>query len=338
LIQAASRLFLSALLCGLAYAKLSIESPSNDTRLTTTNFYWTDLTTVASRASQFSTEGPRLDAVAASAALEGMLKVNSASGDQWAQMGAHWVGAGQVEKAKYCYLRAAQLAPNSIETVLSVASFYRNTGQIQRALPNWGRVLSSTAQQDANIFRFFDAFALNFDEISANGGLPRQARAISSYLENRVLVGDLGNAQKAWASMDTLSPQDASAQVYVGFLEQRGLKSEAAAAWLRQLGSKEPGYGKANFLLNGDFEKDLSPGLFGWRIAAQKGVRARRDGGAPHSGRSSLRIDFDGQKDIEYRGLSQTVALEAGTYRLEAMVRAQDISGSEGVGLKASET
>ena len=317
----------SAFLVCIAWFKLSVDS-SNHT-------YLIDPNTLTLRASGYLEVGPTQNLAAGKSILQELLVTNVASAEQWSQLGSVLVAGGETEKGRYCYSRAALLAPNSVETMLSVTNFFINTKQVRGALPYLGKILSHTSQYDATVFNDFETLKVDFDEIAAYGGMPSELRPAQAYLEYVMADGDLPNARKAWAWMKSLSPDDSLAAGYVNFVLGKGLPEEAAAAWLSQLGKREPDYGKASFIFNGDFEHDPSGPLFDWRITPLVHVHVNRDESVAHSGHSSLRIDFDGKENVNYQGVSQRVFLWPGTYRFEAFVRTEGISTNEGVGLKA---
>jgi tetratricopeptide (TPR) repeat protein len=338
LLLIAIRFLLSAVLVLSASAKLFLESAAKDTQKQGwTHFYLTDPKTLNRRAVLELQEGPARNLNAGHDILQGLLVTDAASRERWADFGGVLAQAGQIEKAEYCYLRAAQLAPNSAETLLSVAGFYRNTNQVRSALLYFGRILSYTAEFDPIVFDNFDTLALDFNEIATNGGMPPQLRPAQSYLRHLIGQGDAANARKAWAWIRPLSPDDRLAEEYVDFLLKEKLPEEAAAVWASQLMEREPGYGKTAFVINGDFEREPNGTLFDWRITPSEHVKVSRDRDVARSGRASLRIEFDGQENVRYQGVSQRVCLRPGTYHLEAFVRAAGITTDEGICLRVAD-
>ena len=58
--------------------------------------------------------------------------------------------------------------------------------------------------------------------------------------------------------------------------------------------------------------RPASPGSKPWKVIDVAGVKAVRDETKPHSGSSSLRLDFDAPDNIWFRHVSQFVWLEPG--------------------------
>jgi len=332
-----ARLLLSAVLVSGAWVKISLESTSKDhQQVGWTHVYLTDPDTLFTRAVERLKEGPAQDLDAGQNILKGLLRTNAASGNRWADVEGAFVQAGQIDKAEYCLDRAAQLAPNSAGTLLSIAIFYLNTTKPRNALPYFGKVLGGATDYDATVFNNFDTLQLNFGQILASGGLPAQPRAVEAYFRHLLETGDLANAREAWEWLGPRSREDRLAETYVNFLLGRGLVEKASAAWSSQLGAREADFGKSTFVLNGGFEHEPGGTLFDWQIARDEHVQVSRDDSVARSGNSSLRIDFDGKVNSSYQGVSQRVFLPRGAYRFEAFVRTAGITTDEGVGFRVS--
>jgi hypothetical protein len=98
--------------------------------------------------------------------------------------------------------------------------------------------------------------------------------------------------------------------------------------------TREPELGKTSFVLNGGFEHEITASPFDWRIASDDHVDASRDNSVASSGRSSLRLQFDGKINSTYEGVSQRVFVPHGSYRFEAFVRTAGITTDEGIGFR----
>jgi tetratricopeptide (TPR) repeat protein len=329
-----ARLLLSAALVSVAGAKLYLESPLQDSqKLGWTYPYLTEPKTLIARAFQQMEEGPAQNLYAARSIFKELLVANPASAEQWSELGAVLVKTGQIVRGQYCYMRAGQLAPQSAETDLAIANFHIDVQDPQGALPYLGKILDHTDLYDDTVFIHLDASKLNFDEIVANGGMPG-VRPGRSYFRRLLSRGDLENSRRAWAWMKRYSPDNQLADEYVNFLVTKGLPEEARAVWASQLGEADPREGKGQLVSNGGFEKEPSGAFFDWRVSPRAHVAVSRDENIYHSGHASLRIDFDGEENLDYRGVSQRVFLRPGMYRVEAFVRTKGITTDEGVALR----
>jgi hypothetical protein len=128
---------------------------------------------------------------------------------------------------------------------------------------------------------------------------------------------------------------DRSADEYAGFLIGRRLYREAAGVWATQMGTREEGYLKSNWLCNGDFLREPSGAIFDWRITPVGGVEVSRDS-APALGPRHLvlRIEFPGTANLAYQNVEQTAFVKQGGYRFSALMRTGAITTDEGVGFR----
>ncbi len=330
-----ARLIFSITLILTSYVKLCVESRARDqTPEGRANFFLTDPLTLYSRSAHLIGEGPSQDVRIGQKLLEGMLQTNPASAERWFHLGGVFLESGQFDKGKYCFARAAELAPNIADTWLNLANFYIGQNQPRAALPFLGRILRSTNWSEI-VFNDFDRLNLSIREIAEGGGLPAAEPSIAeAYFRHLLEAGDVVRLREAWQWMKTRSPSDPLTQSYVDFLVTKGLVSEAAAAWSFQLGKREPEFGTSTFIINGDFERELEGTLFDWRNAPDPHVQVSRDNSVFLSGQSALRLEFDGKINSAYQGVSQRVFLPRGAYRFEAFVRTAGITTDEGVGLR----
>ena len=103
-------------------------------------------------------------------------------------------------------------------------------------------------------------------------------------------------------------------------------------AWAAYVGPRDGG--NSAFLFNGGFEHEPFGHTFDWNIRNAPGARAVRDSTVAHSGRASLRIQFDGNSNISYDDVAQTTVVKPGNYRLQAYLRTDRITTDEGVAIR----
>jgi hypothetical protein len=83
---------------------------------------------------------------------------------------------------------------------------------------------------------------------------------------------------------------------------------------------------------NGQFEQELLNGGFDWRVAPIEGAEMGWDEQIAHSGRRSLRVDFDGTANVDFQNLWQYVLVQPAThYRFTALFRTQDLTTDSGM-------
>ena len=163
------------------------------------SFYLSDDVSLTSAAFQHLMAGPALNLAAARDIFHELLERDTASADRWCDTGGILAHTGQMEKGKYCLLRAAQLAPNSPLISMSIANSYFILGQARNALPYFSKILHSVPEYDSRVFDYFDTMKLDFNEIVAYGGLPVESRPAQSYFRHLLATGDLEQVRQAWA-------------------------------------------------------------------------------------------------------------------------------------------
>jgi hypothetical protein len=313
---------------------LSAKFGSAQAETTLERVYLVDDHVLLARANESLEEGPAQNVPVARALFQKLVLSNSASSDRWADLGAAFDLSGQRPKGKYCFARAAELSPNSAQSALSIARHFVNTNRIHDALPYFGHILQSatTANYDSEVFNYFDTLKLGFDEIASNRGLPAEPRSVRAYFRHVLANDDLSNASKVWTWMrSNVPPSDAMASEYVQFLLRKNQAEEASLVWRSQVAERDPTYTHTTFIYNGDFEQEPTGAPFDWRLAPYDHVQTERDASGAYSGKSSVRIAFDGQENVKYEGLSQLVFVTPGTYRFQAFIRVKGITTDEGV-------
>ena len=124
------------------------------------------------------------------------------------------------------------------------------------------------------------------------------------------------------AARTALAPDEIAARI--ALLARLGRDAEARSTWLQSLPQQARGRGGAVY--DGGFEHPEISGGYGWRIAQQPALAVVYDDAAPFEGRYALAFAFTGRA-VATPGLEQSLALGAGTYRLDlALENATDAS------------
>jgi hypothetical protein len=258
-----------------------------------------------------------------------------ASAYRWCDLGEALLESGQQEQARQCFLRAADLGPNSPAVLTRVSSFYFRIGDSSRALQSMSRILALTPDYDQLIFGFYARMEAPIEQILVRG-VPRQRRPAQSYFRYLLRTGTPAAVTMAWNwTAARLLTDDLLACDYVEFLLKNHQYQMAAEAWSSHLGSRAAGYLQTNYLFNGSFEFDLTGAPFDWRVEPAEGVGLKRDRDLSREGGWSLQIRFDGSQNVGYHHVRQRAFLRRGRYRLEAYARSAGLTTDQGVGLRA---
>jgi hypothetical protein len=247
---------------------------------------------------------------------------------RWCELGEALVEAGDTSGAAACISRALELGPNSAPLILRAANLHFRFGQTRRALELMSRVLGLTDEYDEIVFGTYSRMGVTIADALAHG-LPHD-RAARGYLRFLMARGNLQDARELWGGLRARSLGDrALTAEYVGFLVRNRQYEPAADTWASEM--RQRGYRETNLVYNGSFDEELTGGPFDWTIEKVNGVRAERDSSIAHSGRWSLRIQFDGKENVAYRHVSQVTVASAGTYRFTAWIRTAGLTTDEGL-------
>ncbi|MDQ6734028.1 MAG: tetratricopeptide repeat protein [Nitrospirota bacterium] len=260
---------------------------------------------------------------------------DAASPHRWRDLGRALARSGQTAKAIPCYRRSVDLGPNSPTTLVRAASFFVGINEPLEALPYYSRALQLIPNWDTNIFEAYSQMPVGFFNVLdlGIGAHRRPAQAFFRYLLSR--PGKSADLEAAWnwVELHSLS-DDPLAAAYIDFLLKNRMYEKAATIWARHLGERKDTYMESNYLLNGDFEKDLTGAILDWRIKQTNGVLVKRDSSFAHSGNYSLMIQFNGEQNPAYSHVSQTAFVRPGRYRFEGYIRTAGITTDQGIGFK----
>jgi hypothetical protein len=239
------------------------------------------------------------------------------------------------EKARYCIERSVELGPHSPPVLLEAAAFFHATGRTLRGLDLMARVLAATREYDDVIFALYRR-ATDVETVLRHG-LPRDPPAARSYFRHLLDEGDSRAARLAWEWLSRREFADpAITRRYLLYLIEGGFYDEAAGVFQSFLPPQERPAG-GNHLVHGGFEAASTGMPLDWVITPNPHAQARRDRSSAREGSWSLRVEFDGAANVEYRHVAQQAIVSPGLWKLQAWIRTQGASSDQGVGLRIFE-
>jgi O-antigen ligase/cytochrome c-type biogenesis protein CcmH/NrfG len=252
---------------------------------------------------------------------------------RWDELGAALQRAGRSAEARYAFSRAVALAPNSPPTLLTSADFFLRSGETERGLELASHSLQAGPAFDAAVFATLDDSHIGPDVVL--GHVLTDRRSGQAYVRWLLATARLPDAARAWAWMIPRAYADDKLAIeYVEVMLNEGKPALAAEGWSLYVAGRSAGYAESDHIFNGDFEADPSGCRFDWRIDPTAGAAVDFDRDVRHSGARSLRIQFDGTKNLTGAGVEQVVFLKEGRYRFQADIRTQDLSTDQGVALR----
>jgi len=255
--------------------------------------------------------------------------------EYWADLATAYDWAGRTSDAQRAYRHALELFPNSPQLNWTVANFEIRTGRIADGLAALRKVLLGDDIPPQTVF----ALATNAtsDNSAILNEMPPQAGLFFAYLDFQIENGRMNDAQATWNRLLGLNlPFDVrQAFPYLDALINQKKIRGLMQAW-SALATRFPAQIHApdlngNRIMNGEFRFDIINGGLDWRIVPTEGATVSLDSTNSFEGRSSLRIDFDGNHNLDYGNFLQFVPVKPDThYRVQAFMRTGGITTDSG--------
>jgi len=270
--------------------------------------------------------------------------------------------------------KAVALDPYSAETLLDLAAAYDEQGDnadarqafvaAQHVYPlsadvawSYGNFLLRQEEQDAAFSEIRKAVELQPKRAAEAFPLALRVQPDANILLDRAVppspavylpilfslssAGDLDNAQLVWNRLIALRQKVPISEIYffIDLLVHERRVPDAVHAWDQAVSIMQnppPPDPPGSLLWDGGFESGYIGGGFSWRfIPATSDVQISLDRSEKHSGDRSLRILFNGHRNIGFEDACHNIAPEPGQkYLLSAWVKTQSLTSSEGVRLR----
>jgi len=151
---------------------------------------------------------------------------------------------------------------------------------------------------------------------------------LPSYLDYLIQTDRQDATYPVWERLSQNGPGSETALAYADYLLAKGDTGAARDVWTGLYPDED---GEA-LVWNSGFEYDTVGQGFDWKINQAGGVHADYDYRKKTEGQRSLRLKFSGKENVDFRGVSQTVAVEPGArYALTWDAASSDITTRSGV-------
>jgi len=249
----------------------------------------------------------------------------------WADLGAGYDWAGRPNDALDAFQHAQRLFPNSPEINWRLANFYVRGGKTPEALRTLGMVLQEDNTAERKVFTL--ATNATRDRNALLEMLPPQPPFFFDYLDFLIERGDIVGADEVWDRVLQLDlPFDLRETFpYLDALIQHAELEQLSKVW-RALAQRfqaqvQPPAHSSNLVTNGGFESDILNGGLDWRVVPIEGAVVSLESVGVLDGAHSLRITFDGSRNLDYGHVFQYVPVQAKTrYRFSSHMRVQGIT------------
>jgi tetratricopeptide (TPR) repeat protein len=268
--------------------------------------------------------------------LRRAVTIDPRSANYWMALAGAYESAGQLQQARDSFHTALQDYPASAEAHWRFGSFLLRQGETKQAYAE----IHFALQNDSRLIPLaisrvwpatHDADAL------LNDVLPKSEESQQEALEAFSTDNQIEPALAVWEYMAKSGESIPIKTVFP--LEQILLDAkrtdEARDVWRQALvasGKPEEANTGSSIIFNGGFEYDASGGGLDWRLVPIPGLNYDYDTANPHSGKRSLRLNFDGEQNPDLQIVSQYVAVQPNTrYRFEGYIHTSGITTESGL-------
>jgi hypothetical protein len=253
----------------------------------------------------------------------------------WLDLASAHEALGDLSSARSALLSAKKSHPVSAEVAWRYGNFLLRQGELDSAFAEIHSSLQSEPLRTPEAVSV--CWSANPDsQVLLAQVLPPSQEVYIPALRTLAADGAVDASLEVWKRLAALHPhlplRDASP--FLNLLLSTAHGSDAAQAWKQALEFAEipdPGGPPGSLLWDGGFESNVREGL-SWRIQEEKGVLIGYDGAVKHSGAQSLRIHFDGSRNLAFSAACQIVPVTPLTsYQFSGWMRSESISTDRGI-------
>jgi tetratricopeptide (TPR) repeat protein len=213
-------------------------------------------------------------------------------------------------------------------------------GLLEKALPHFTYILAHYPNQSGLVYDILFK-AVNDTDFVLERVVPKDPSSMNQYLAYLYEIGDKESAKKAWEKRASYGLKNDRKETlrHIEFLISESDLNGAFQVWkarLREEGLSIPSDG--NLITNGGFEKkEILGGGFDWKITNLPGAEISFDHSMAFEGKSSLKIVFDGKKNVDFHHVYQFVALKPSSeYILKAQMKTKALTTKSGIKIEIS--
>lgn len=248
----------------------------------------------------------------------------------WLDKAEIHIRMGDFEEAARSIEKASSLWPNRRILLWRAAMLWMQLGQQKELIRTLRRYVESLPEHFSRAIVIAGRFETDpeklLDELIPNNS---QQNLPSNYFSEQALlygikIGNAALAEAAWKKIDQPSSVDKNIfSKYVGFLIYEKDDPARAASVFQDYA---PDY-QSGQVFNGGFENQISDFGLGWKFRSIEGSRWRMDDEVFYDGNQSLKITFDGSKNLNFRHFEQVFVVQpASRYRLTGAWKGKQVT------------
>jgi tetratricopeptide (TPR) repeat protein len=262
--------------------------------------------------------------------------INPRSSSYWMDLASAYETTGNVSQAEQAFREARRLYPISAEAAWRLGNFLLRQGRVAEAFQQIHDAVvvdpKLTALAISRCWRSTQDIGQILKTVLPDAS-DHNWRAIQFFVQSREPVP----AMAVWKRIVAHGPSFPASEAFslLDMLMETGHAGDARTVWTQALSAARiPANADStrSLIWNGGFEQDLLDGGFDWRVSPAEGAKMGWDEQMVHSGRRSLRIDFDGTANVDFQNIRQYLPVQPSTrYRFTAFLHTEDLSTDSGM-------
>jgi hypothetical protein len=284
---------------------------------------------------QYNLEDP--DSPRAIRAYQTALSFDPHSADTWLDLGTAYETEGDTAGARNAFVQAKRAYPLSPEVSWRYGNFLLRRGDSNAAFAEIKHAVEADPKRGAAAF----ALSMRFDR-NVNSALQRVLPSSQdAYLNVISALAEQAQTDQAlivWSKLAALPPKLQLSQSFplLEALINKRQVAEAQRVWDQALNFasvSRPPDPPGSLVWDGGFETNVVGGGFTWRYSSFiDGVVVTLDTNEKHSGNRSLRLTFNGLRNVTFNDVCQFVSVQPSTsYVFSAWVMTRSLSTDQGV-------
>jgi Tetratricopeptide repeat len=259
------------------------------------------------------------------------------SADTWLDLGTAYETEGDAAAARNAFVQAKRAYPLSPEVSWRYGNFLLRRGEPDAAFAQIKQAVEADPKRGAAAFALSMRFDPNVNSVLQRV-LPLSQDAYLNVISSLAEQGQTDQALIVWSKLASLPPRLQLSQAFplLEALINKRQVAEAQRVWDQALTfatASRPPDPPGSLVWDGGFETNVVGGGFTWRyLSFIDGVVLTLDTKEKHSGSRSLRLTFNGLRNVTFNDVCQFVPVQPSTsYLFSAWVLTRSLSTDQGV-------
>jgi hypothetical protein len=266
------------------------------------------------------------------------------SADTWLDLGMAYESEGDLADARNAFVQAKRVYPLSPEVSWRYGNFLLRRDELDPAFTQIRHAVEADPKRAAAAFALCMRFEPDVKSIGdrvnsvSNRVLPDSQAAYLGVISALSEQEKAGQALAVWSRLAALHLQLQLNDSYplLELLLHKRQMVDAQRVWAQALlfaGVSRPPDPPGSLVWDGGFESNIVGGGFTWRYSSfASGVVINLDPKEKHSGKRSLRLTFNGLRNVTFNDVCQYIPVQPSTsYLFSAWVMTRSLSTDQGV-------